>query len=68
VRWATEGDPDAGGGENLMLVNSKGRLQNLCDPLRDSNCVTYSINLLDQDGELVPAESRGAVPKTQASL
>src|SRR5919107_50331 len=68
LRSTTECDPDADSGSNLMLIESEGRLQALCDPLRESNCVMYPINLLDKYGELVPAEPSDGILRTQASL
>jgi hypothetical protein len=65
---AVEGDPDADGGEHLLFFESKGRLQYLRDPLRYLNYLTYTSNVLDQDGELVPAEPRGGVVGTHAIL
>ena len=40
----------------------------LRDPLRYLYSLTYTSNVLNQDGELVPAEARGGVLGTQASL
>jgi hypothetical protein len=68
LKWTTEGDPDAGSEENFTPVKSKGTLQALRDPLRDSGCVSWSVNVLDQDGELVPAKARGGILGTQTSL
>src|SRR5688572_22185940 len=65
---AVEGDPGADGGEHLLFSKRKGRLQHLRDPLRYLNYLTYTSNALDQDSELVPAEARGGVLGTQASL
>ena len=65
---AVEGDPDADGGEHLLFSKSKGRLQYVCDPLRYLYSLTHTSNVLNQDGELVPAEARDGVFGTQASL
>src|SRR5215203_7369611 len=73
IRWlllggAVEGDPGADGGEHLLFFESKGRLQDLHDPHCNPDYVTPTSNALNQDGELVPAEARGGVFGTQASL
>src|ERR687890_180750 len=73
IRWlllsgAVEGDPGTDGGEHLLLFESKGRAQYVRDPLRYLNRLTYTSNALNQDSELVPAEARGGVFGTQASL
>src|SRR5215203_5610385 len=65
---AVEGDSGADGGEHLLFFESKGRLQNLSDPLRQSNYLTYTRNVLNQDSELIPTEARCGVLGTQASL
>jgi hypothetical protein len=68
LRWTTEGDPNAGREDNLILVKSEGTLQALRDPLRDSDHTTLSVNVLYQDGELIPAKARDGVFGTQASF
>src|SRR5215207_1066893 len=65
---AVEGDPGAYGGEHLLFVESKGKLQYLRHPLRYPYYLTYTSNALDQDGELVPAKARGGVSGAHASL
>jgi hypothetical protein len=65
---AVEGDPGADGGEHLLFFESKGGSQYLRDPLRYSNYLTYTSNVLNQDSELIPAEPRGGVLGTQTSL
>ena len=63
-----EGDPGAESGEHLLFFERKGRLQYVRDPLRYLNYLIYTNNVLNQDSELVPAEARGGVLGTQASL
>jgi hypothetical protein len=65
---AVEGDPGTDGGEHLLIFESKGGSQYLRDPLRYLNYLTYTSNVLNQDSELIPAEPRGGVFGTQASL
>src|SRR5918995_209568 len=65
---AVEGDPGADGGEHLLFFESKGRSQYVRDPLRYLYPLIYTSNVLNQDSELVPAESRCGVFGTQASL
>jgi hypothetical protein len=73
IRWlllsrAVEDDPGANGGEHLLIFESNGRSQYVRDPLRYLNYFTYTSNVLNQDSKLVPAEARGGVFGTQASL
>src|SRR5919112_2122258 len=65
---AVEGDPGAGGDEHLVFFESEGRSQYVRDPLRYLNYLIYTRNILNQDSELIPAEARGGVFGTQASL
>jgi hypothetical protein len=56
-----EGDPGADGGEHLLFFERKGRLQYVRDPLRYLNYLTYTSDVLNQDSELIPAETRGGI-------
>jgi hypothetical protein len=58
---AVEDDPGAGRSEYLLFFEGKGKLQYLRHPPRYPCSLTYASNALNQDRELVPAESRCGV-------
>ena len=58
-----QGDTHAGGDGNLVLADSERFAQYLEEALRDADRGARVPKVCEQDGELIPAETGGTIPR-----
>src|SRR5215213_5644397 len=61
----TKGDPHAGGDGDFVLGDGERLVQGRQQTLRDTDRSTRIPEVCEQDGELVPTETGGAVPRAE---
>src|SRR5262249_21663145 len=64
---AAEGDPDAGPDEDLLGLDPERTPEGLDDPLRYEGSVSGRPDVLEQHGELIPADASDGVDATETA-